>query len=230
MYRNSRDCVPEQQRRIKPTRRSVSGSYAFRGHSEVQFESTLERDFIMLADFNLSVLDIIPQPASIPFRGVNGQEYTYTPDFLVYYRLGERSYHNYPKPCLVEVKPEDDWRTNWRKWLPKWKAAYRYAQVHGWEFHIHDESRIRNQALSNIRWLSRYKNIQFPPEETQLLIATVNETGSMTFDHLLSRHFLGLYKAAGQAHIWHLIATRKLDCDITRPLTQNTELWMAKYE
>lgn len=74
MYRNSRDSVPEQQRRIKPTRRSVSGSYAFRGNSEVQFESTLERDFIMLADFNINVLDIIPQPASISFRGINGQE------------------------------------------------------------------------------------------------------------------------------------------------------------
>lgn len=230
MYRNSSDSMRKQQRKIAPTRRSVSGAYAFRGHTAVEFESTLERDFIMQAEFSLNVLDIIPQPARIPFYGINRQEYTYTPDFLVYYRLGSRSYHNYPKPRLVEVKPEAEWRTNWRKWLPKWKAAYRFAQQNGWEFHIHDESRIRNQALNNIRWLSRYKNMQFPAEETLMLIDAVRETGSVAFSHLLSRFFLGMYQATGQAHIWHLIATRKLDCDITKPLTQNTELWIAEYE
>ncbi|WP_455815566.1 TnsA endonuclease N-terminal domain-containing protein [Pseudomonas graminis] len=230
MYRNNRDSVPSQQRRIKPTRRSVSGAYAFRGHSEVEFESTLERDFIMQADFNLNVLDVIPQPASIPFRGGNGQEYTYTPDFLVYYRLGNHTYHNYPKPRLVEVKPEAEWRLHWRTWLPKWKAAYRYAQIQGWEFHIHDESRIRNQALDNIRWLNRYKNMQFPVQDTHMLTEAVRDAGSITFEHLLSRHFLGMYRAVGQTHIWHLIATRKFDCDITKPLNQNTELWMAEYE
>lgn len=46
MHTNSCDEVqPRQMRKIKPTRRSVSGVYAFRGSSRVEYESTLERDF-----------------------------------------------------------------------------------------------------------------------------------------------------------------------------------------
>lgn len=42
--------VPEfvkQHRKIKPTRRSVSGVYPFRGDEPVEYESTLERDFLI---------------------------------------------------------------------------------------------------------------------------------------------------------------------------------------
>jgi hypothetical protein len=77
---------PKQTRKIKPTRRSVSGIYPFRGETAIAYESTLERDFLIRKEFNLYVLDIIPQPVQIPFTSNNGQVYTYTPDFLVYYR------------------------------------------------------------------------------------------------------------------------------------------------
>jgi len=158
MHTNSCDEVqPRQMRKIKPTRRSVSGVYAFRGNSMVAYESTLERDFLIRTEFSLNVLDVIPQPAEIPFVSSNGRTYTYTPDFLVYYRLGSHSYDDYPKPVLVEVKPETEWRRHWREWLPKWKAAWSYARSQGWEFHIRDESRIRDQMFDNIRFLERYK-------------------------------------------------------------------------
>lgn len=162
---NSCDNALTPTRKIGPTKRSVSGRYAFRGDSSISFESTLERDFLIKAEFSLSVLDVISQPVSIPFEGVNGQTYAYTPDFLVYYRLGDRAYGDYPKPLLVEVKPEAEWRANWRKWLPKWKAARRYARTQGWEFRIHDESRIRHVSLANIRFLERYKRMTFAAEE-----------------------------------------------------------------
>lgn len=231
MPTNSCDKVHHRQtRKIGPTRRSVSGRLAFRGQTSVSFESTLERDFLIKAEFNLSVLDVISQPISVSFYGVNGQHYSYTPDFLVYYRLGDRAYGDYPKPILVEVKPENEWRNNWRKWLPKWKAAWRYAQSQGWEFHIYDESRIRDQTLNNIRLLERYKRMQFPTEECQTIINTVKQMGCSTADYLLARHFLGIYRAEGISLIWHLLATRQLDCDIGLPINELTNLWVPDYE
>lgn len=227
LYSNSSDDVqPRQVRKIRPTRRSVSGRHAFRGQSSIAFESTLERDFLIRTEFYLSVLDVIPQPVEISFVAANGQAYTYTPDFLVYYRLGNRAYGDYPKPMLVEVKPEAEWRKHWREWLPKWKAARRYAQAQGWEFHIRDESRIRDQAFRNIRFLERYQRMQFPVEESQCVLGTVREMGCATMDYLLARHFMGHYRAEGIAHIWHLLATRQLDCDISRPLGDFSELWV----
>jgi len=229
-YGNNCDAVPIQTRKIGPTKRSVSGRLAFRGETSLSFESTLERDFLLKAEFSLPVLDVVPQPVAIPFLGINGQSYTYTPDFLVYYHLGNRAYGDYPKPILVEVKPEKEWRANWRKWLPKWKAAWRYARTQGWEFHIQDESRIRDEALKNIRMLERYKRMPFDAAECSKVIDSVRVMGCATADYLLARHFMGIYRAEGISLIWHLLATRRLDCDITQPLNPFTNLWVPSYE
>lgn len=220
--------MPAQQtRKIKPTRRSVSGVCMFRGETAVEFESTLERDFLLREEFSLSVLGVVPQPCQIQFLDTfTGRNETYTPDFLVYYRLGNRSYEDYPRPALIEVKPEAEWRAHWRRWLPKWKAAYRFAQQQGWAFHIRDESRIRDQTLRNIAFLSRYRRMAFPEEESRTVLKTVADMGGATVDYLLARHFMGIYRAEGISHLWHLLATRRLDCDIARPLGDFTELWV----
>lgn len=213
-------------RKIRPTRRSVSGYFMFRGQESIAYESTLERDFLIRTAFFLHVLDVIPQPAQIPFVGHDGRSYRYTPDFLVYYRLGSESWMAYPKPILVEVKPEQAWRQHWRAWLPKWKAAWRYAQENGWEFHIRDESRIRDGVFKNIQFLQRYKPMTFPTEESRWVISSLQEMGSAPFHYLLARHFAGSARGEGISHLWHLLATRQLECDISRPLDQHTELWI----
>lgn len=223
---NCDEPVPRQSRKIKPTRRSVSGVFPFRGESSVPFESTLERDFLLRAEFFTNVLDVIPQPVQVLFKGGNGQSYFYTPDFLVYYKLGSNDYRNYPKPMLVEVKPEADWRKNWREWLPKWKAARRYALAQGWIFHVADESRIRDKVLENVRFLERYKRMVFALEDSDAVISSVREMGATPIHYLLARHFMGLYRGEGVAHLWSLIAARRLDCDISQPLNEFTHVWI----
>jgi hypothetical protein len=222
--------TPQQMRKIKPTRRSVSGSYAFRGDSAIQFESTLERDFIIRNEFSLNVLDIIPQPVQISFKGFNGRFYHYTPDFLVYYRLGNMPYGSYPKPLLVEVKPRKKLQEHWIEWKPKFMTALKYAKEQGWNFRIYDESRIRDQALKNIVFLQRYQRMIFPIEENNWIVSNVKDMGIAPFHYLLSRHFMGAYRAEGIAQIYHLIATRQLECDISKPLNDLTELWVPDYE
>lgn len=222
--------ICKQTRSIGPTRRSVSGIYMFRGEQAVAFESTLERDFVIRQEFAHDVLDVVPQPCQIVYRHPStGREHAYTPDFLVHYRLGDRHYDDYPKPQLVEVKPQSEWRKHWREWLPKWKAARRWAHDQGMVFHIHDETRIRDLALVNIQFLSRYTRMQFSPEETAAVLSTLHAMGSATVDYVLARHFMGIYRAEGIAHIWHLLATRKIDCDISRPLGDFTEIWLPTY-
>lgn len=220
----------KQTRRIGPTRRSVSGVYMFRRETPIPFESTLERDFLIRAAFMLDVLDVTPQPVGIPFIDAQGRPNVYTPDFLVHYRLGDRSYDNYPQPLLVEVKPADIWKTNWRTWARKWKAARRFARSQGWQFRIHDESRIRDQTFRNIRFLERFQRMEFAVEESQWILGNLRQMGATPFHYLLSRHFMGTYRANGVAHIWHLLASRQIECDMHRPLGDKTELWVPDYE
>ena len=226
MNRNSCDKTkPRPVRSIKPTKRSVSGVFPFRGEGGIPYESMLERDFLFRTEFSREVLEIIPQPVMIPFEK-NGRPYTYTPDFLVYYRLGSRHFENYPKPMLVEVKPQDAWSENWREWLPKWKAAWRYAKDQGWKFHIHDETRIRDSAFYNIQFLERYARMVFAPEDSTWIIDSVREMGVAPVHYLLATHSCDRYRGQTISHLWHLIATRRLECDIRLPLNDHLELWV----
>ncbi|RMN25546.1 hypothetical protein ALQ62_101019 [Pseudomonas coronafaciens pv. zizaniae] len=227
MVGNSRDKTKSGSvRPIKPTKRSVSGVFPFRSEGGIPYESTLERDFIVRTEFSKDVRSITSQPVSIPFSS-NGRPYKYTPDFLVHFDLGDRNLDNWPKPMLVEVKPEADWRKNWRAWLPKWKAAWRYANEQGWVFHIYDESRIRDTALQNIKFLERYARMTFAPEDSDWIINTVREMGVAPVHYLLALHSCDRYRGEGISHLWHLIATRRLACDIRLPLNNFLDVWVA---
>jgi len=209
-------------RKIKPTRRSVSGHYAFKGNKSIVFESTLERDFLIRNEFFANVIDIIPQPVVISFVK-NGRTYPYTPDFLVYYSQENQS--KVLKPTLVEVKPRSELRQHWNDWRSKFRHAYRFAKSQGWEFKIYDESRIRDQVLENIRFLERYKRMQFSPETSQPVKQAIRDLGNTSL-----KEFLNSYKSDVTSLIWHLAATKQLDCNIKEPLNQNTHLWMPVNE
>jgi hypothetical protein len=199
---------------------------SFRGEHSIQCESTLERDFVLLQAFSLPVLDVVSQPCEIPFVGANGRPYTYTPDFLVHYKTNSAPLELQTKPLLVEVKPEAEWREHSREWFPKWQAARRHALEQGWRFKIMDESRIRSVALQNINFLSRYVTLECDEAYTKQIVEDLLTLGSAPFEYLLAKHFQGLYFAQGIQHLWHLLATRRLECDITLPLSNQTELWV----
>lgn len=219
--------VPSSSVRVVPrNRRSVTGFLSWRGEHSIQYESTLERDFLVRQEFSLAVSQVVSQPCVFPFTTRTGRAAEYTPDFLVVYSADTAPLKYQRRPKLVEVKPESEWRKHWREWLPKWKAARRYAAAQGWTFCIMDESRIRTQALANIQFLRRYRNNVYPSQESDWIVESVRELGAATFDYLLAKHFQGIYAAEGIGHLWSLLAGRRLDCDICLPLGGDTELWV----
>jgi hypothetical protein len=221
---------PRQTRKIRPTRRSVSGIYAFRGTTSIPYESTLERDFLIRTEFFGSVLDVIPQPVQIPFQGKNGLRYTYTPDFLVRFRASAKGSAPELKPLLVEVKPATAWREHWRDWAPKWKAARRYAIDRGWIFRIADESRIRDQVLANINFLDRYRRMSLPDDQGLALIDCARRSQATTVSDLAALCFGPSRRSQGIAHIWHLVAMRHLECQVEAQLTEQTTLWIPSHD
>lgn len=233
MKRNSSDTLftVRQVREIGPTRRSVSGVYAFRGERSISFESTLERDFLVRTEFSRAVLDVTPQPVTIRYRAANGREFHYTPDFLVQYRSDNHSFGEGPRPMLIEVKPREQLREKWPLLRLKFRAALRYAREQGWDFRIHDESRIRDQTLANIVFLRRYRNMQFAAEDVRAVLDNLRAMGQAPFHYLLARHFAGTTdRAVGISLLWHLLAKGLADCDMTRPLENHTVLWVPKNE
>ncbi|WP_191830813.1 TnsA endonuclease N-terminal domain-containing protein [Pseudomonas fluorescens] len=178
--------------------------------------------------FSHRVESVIAQPVQVDFIDSLGRAQTYTPDFLVHYRQPEGvDYMDYFKPMLVEVKPAYEWRKNWRTWLGKWKAARRYARQEGWTFSIYDESRIRGLPLDNITFLERFERLDFDREDIDMVLKTLREMEFAPVHYMLARHFRGVYRDSGVALLWHLIATGRVECDITEPLNEYLELWVA---
>jgi len=203
----------------------------FRGEKAIEFESTLERDFLVCKEFFLDTLDVVPQPCQIHYRDTSANcTRLYTPDFLIRYKSKSRSHQNDSKLQLIEVKPEMQWRKHWRKWLPKWKAAYSYAKSRGWQFRVYDENRIRNQVFKNIMFLQPYKRMTFLSEESQVILQTIHHMGSVSIKHLLAKFCVDSYRSELITHLWHLLAVRKIDCDISQPLSNSTELWIPTDE
>jgi hypothetical protein len=182
----------------------------------------LERDFLRRMDFRKDVLHVVSQPVVLDFVAWNGRGYTYTPDYLVRFHS-----HTRRRPILIEVKPEENWRKHWREYLPKWKAAWRYAQQQGWEFHIYDESRIRGQSLKNIQFLERYRYADYGQVDLDAIVSTVALKGFASIEYLTALHFQG-QEALGQSHVFHLVATRQLDCDISGVLNSSLEVVVAR--
>ena len=214
----------KQQRKIGPTRRSVSGFYSFRGRVSIPFESTLERDFLIRNEFFLDVAEIIPQPVRIPFTTSDRRTHMYTPDFLVLYQPDDQAC---PKPILVEVKPTQHWREHWRRWMTKWKAARRHAREQGWVFKIYDESRIRDATLQNISFLNRYSRTHVTTEDSQQIFEILEHEEPIRLGSILDRHVC-TDRSKVAAYVWHFVATRVLDCDVSRPLDARTTLWRTR--
>jgi len=219
----SREFVPQQTRKIGVTRRSVSGFFPFRGIKSIEYESSLERDFLVRTEFSLRVRDIVPQPAQIPFVTSDGQTYVYPPDFWV-------RFDDLIPPTLIEVKYKTEWQDSWRESLPKWKAAWRYARERGWQFRIVDESRVRDLAFENIRFLQRYRSTYFSSDAVRKLLGLASDLGTASIQTLLA-HYGNVRsdRSDNLQLIHHLLATRQLDCDIGRPLDGSLHVWIANH-
>ena len=58
-------------RKIGYTYGSVSGHYPFRKEFSIAYESLLERDFLIMLEFNDSVSEVVGQPLSLIYKNKN---------------------------------------------------------------------------------------------------------------------------------------------------------------
>lgn len=213
-----------QARKIRPTRRSVSGVYNFRRTKGIPFESTLERDFLVRTCFFDTVEDAVAQPLTLSYVDRSGRRYQYTPDFLVTFTRESGI-----RPLLAEVKPAAIWRDEWREMLPKWKAAWRYAREHGFQFHIYDESRIRDDVLANILYIERFRQSDVPQEIKESVIGCLRGGEPTTLGELIERvGHLDDARVAERA-ILQLMAGKIIGADLSTPISRTTRLWGGKH-
>ena len=207
-------------RKIKPTRRSVSGYFSFRGKEPIPYESTLERDFVMKMDYDRSVKHVVSQPARLFYIDANGIERRYTPDYLVYFTNPMR------KPLLVEVKEKQELERDFYKLRYKFSAAFGLAKQNGWTFKIYDERRIRNALLDNLQLLRSFASRKV---NTAIVNEVKNDLASMPLPISVQRfthRFNSERGAPGirKNDIWRLALDHLLELDLSAPLSEETAI------
>lgn len=203
-------------RRIGVSNRSITGKHTSKKTGTVhQFESALERDHLVLLEFDDEVSHYVTQPVTIRYR-VYKSTYRYTPDVIIYYRDASRP------PMLCEVKYEAELLEKQDEYALKFNAAEDYAKENGYIFGTITEKEIRTPYLENLKLLSRYHH------------APIDESYAGYIIHQLEHEsFLEIETVAGKEKdranilytIFQMLAAKRLGCKMDTQITMNTLIW-----
>lgn len=216
-------------RKIPKNHLHVTGKFASQKNRQMGgFESLLEKDHMLLLEFDDAVEGFEEQPVTIPVPGVARG---YTPDILV--RFFPDAATGQPRPPeLTEVKSIDDLRRNKEKYAPKFAAAEQYARELGWTFSIKTEKEIRTQRLANIKFLREYRNID-PAEDdcAQLLSLALSLNGKAALPDLLA----ALKRTEDDdlywlPVIWNMVLKKRLIIDLDVPMSDRVVLSLPEGE
>lgn len=200
-------------RKIPKNHLTVTGSFASRKNGSMgNFESLLEKEYMMLLDFDDDVESFEEQPVNIPVPGVSRG---YTPDVLVHFHK-DAATGQVRKPFLTEIKHTDDLKKNAEKYAPKFATAEQYAFERGWQFGLTTEKEIRTIRLTNLKFLREYRNITPNEESCIKILNLVNE-----MDNVASLQAL-LHRLAVNDEeqlywlpvIWNLVLIRRLNINL----------------
>lgn len=210
-------------RKIPKNHLFVTGGYSSRKNMEMDaFESLLEKDYLLLLDFDDKVESFEVQPVHIPVKGVPRG---YVPDILVKYRPDPET-GECQRPLLAEVKRSDFLKKHSVKYAPKFAAAVLFAENLGWEFRTVDESDIRLPRLKNIKFLREYRNINLSEDDCD----RVNQVIELQGGNSSSERVLSVLAPNDDARlywlpvIWAMIQQKKLFTDLDIPFASDVEL------
>ncbi len=203
-------------RRIPRSRVAMRGALSVHGKF-VQHESGLERDFLILLNFDPSVAEVVGQPVKIMFRRPGEtRQWPYYPDFYVRYAGPDE------REVLYQIKYDNELRQAFHHMKPAWRQAMRVAREHGMTHRILTERRIRGDGhyLTNAGFLARCLHTEPDAEIEERIAATLATIGPCTPDTLLKGLFWASEnRAMAIPHLWRMIAQGRIVADLTRPLT-----------
>jgi len=213
---------------------SSAGSYITRKNcnsKEIQFESSLEMDFIYLLEFDIEVEYYTEQPLAIKYLDNENKERLYYPDFYIHYFDANK------KDNIIEVKYFNDLKKNEKELGRKFNAARDFCKLHSLDFIIITEREIRKERdyLRNIKFLSRFRfNIASANDSSKedvlvglLIIKTIRNSKTMSIESLIKElKKENIRPEQSQYYLWILIANNFVRCDLTKKLKMKSIVWV----
>ncbi|MBD3213703.1 MAG: DDE-type integrase/transposase/recombinase, partial [Candidatus Lokiarchaeota archaeon] len=112
---------------------------------KLDYESQLERDFLMLLDHDPNCVDLQPQPVVIPYKTSTGKDAKIFPDCWAYFTNN--------REFLFEVKSERNYRKliEDKNWKFRFDAIQEFCNQRGWTYQVITDLKINCVRLNNIK-------------------------------------------------------------------------------
>lgn len=197
-----------------PGKRNYEGLYwSSTNRRHVDFESLLEREYLLAADNASDIVAIAAQPLALLWpRDTQGNR-DHVPDFFVRLANGDGR--------LVDVRSSK----GAEKHAEQSALTRKVCDEIGWDYEVF--TGLPPELAHNLRWLAGFRHDRSaPPTEV-----------AESIEHCFAAPVplrLGLDEASSRtgqsielttAHVLHLIWRRKLTADMTRPLSMSSEVW-----
>lgn len=192
----------------------------------IQFESSLERDFIYLLEFDREIKQYLEQPLEIGYSDDLGKNRRYIPDFIVFYYSRQTE--------VIEIKYESTLIDKKDELKFKFSAATEYCNKQGFLFKIITNKYIREERgieLQNSIFLSRYKCFFDNMEKNRiahsslsmnliLLSQMMRNLGEVSVRELVCKSTPDEHKRAELIFLtWYMVASNLLYVNMMEKLT-----------
>lgn len=135
----------------------------------VGYESFVERDHVMLLDFDPDVTGVVSQPFRLRWRDGSGERRRHVPDYFARLRDG--------RGLVIDVRP--DGRIPERD-AEAFAATERACGETGWGYRrVGEADRV---LAANVRWLSRYRHPRCADGEVAAVLASAFAEERMLFE------------------------------------------------
>lgn len=189
-----------------------------------EYEGLLERNFLTLLRFDLTIASFVTQTITLPYF-LNQAERTYTPDVLVKYKPDSKG--NTRKITLYEVKPEEYANHPDDELAAKLAAGNLYCEARGWLFEVVTEEDIYIPRLKNAEFLLRFLHRKCDPGHLKLLLNRLRECNGCATPHEL---LAGVCRSPeGRAlllpDLWGMVAQRMVHTDLDVAFNMSSKIW-----
>ena len=200
-----RRCLPGHSGSGRGLRSFAGWWYFATTGAHVGFESWLERDHLMLMDFDPGVEAVSSQPFWLRWRDGDGRSRRHAPDFFARKADGTG--------MVVDVRPDD--RVPARD-AETFAVTAQACEAAGWEYRRAGD--LDPVMVANVRWLSRYRHRRClaPGIAGALLEAFAGGRGLFEGAELAGDRLRVL------PVLFHLMWQRQLAADLTAPLGMST--------
>lgn len=188
--------------------------------AHLRFESLLERQFLLAADHDLTVVSISAQPFAALWpantRAADGRRLrSHVPDFFCRHSNGDG--------CLVDVRRTDKTAD------PHFTLTQSMCDTVGWKYTVF--TGLDSPQVESLEWLAGYRMDRYTPasEETTLEITDSFTPGiSLRAGALTSARRIQQPREVALGNILHLLFHRRLTYDPHRPLGMDTVIHAGK--